>query len=179
WAGSGQTGERFRRAEHVYADDLDLFGKGGLFELISTARLPMGEERLAAWLGEGGELAAILERQKLVDELRAKLDLREELAVMGEELGARLNAEKLMHWAESEARLPAGVWRAIVVMLALAAGVAGVYYLTTAVLWPLLCVFAMESVVLAWLRRNAHAVIEGVDCNAEGLLLFSQILERL
>jgi DNA mismatch repair ATPase MutS len=32
---------------------------------------------------------------------------------------------------------------------------------------------------LVWLRRKAHTVIEGVDCNAEGLLLFSEILERL
>ncbi len=50
WAGTGSTGERFRDANHVYADDLDLFGRGCLFELLSTAHLPMGEERLASWL---------------------------------------------------------------------------------------------------------------------------------
>jgi DNA mismatch repair ATPase MutS len=38
---------------------------------------------------------------------------------------------------------------------------------------------AVEAVILAWLRRRAHTVIEGVSCNAEGLLLFSEILERL
>ncbi len=54
-----------------------------------------------------------------------------------------------------------------------------VYYLETATLWPLLSVMAVEAIVLAWLRRKAHTVIEGVDCNAEGLLLFSEILERL
>jgi DNA mismatch repair ATPase MutS len=37
----------------------------------------------------------------------------------------------------------------------------------------------VEAVILAWLRRKAHSVIEGVDCNAEGLLLFSEILGRL
>ena len=47
WAGGGQTGERFRDTNHVYAEDLDLFGPGCLFELLSTARLPMGESRLA------------------------------------------------------------------------------------------------------------------------------------
>ena len=30
--------------------DLDLFGKGGLFELLCTVRTRMGEERLAQWL---------------------------------------------------------------------------------------------------------------------------------
>jgi MutS domain V len=179
WAGAGQTGERFRDTNHVYAEDLDLFGPGCLFELLSTARLPMGESRLANWLCEGSELGAILERQKLIEELREKLDLREDLAVTGEDLRARLNPESLMEWAEQKSILPSGLWRAIAAFLAVAAGAGIFYYLETATLWPLLSVMAVEAIVLAWLRRRAHTVIEGVDCNAEGLLLFSEILERL
>jgi hypothetical protein len=179
WMGSGQTGERFRDANHVYAEDLDLFGRGCLFELLSTARLPMGEKRLANWLCEGAEVAAILDRQKLIEELRAKLDLREDLAVTGEDLRARLNPESLTDWAEGKSILPSGAWRGVMVLLAMGAAAGIVYYVETAMLWPLLSVMAMEAVVLAWLRRRAHSVIEGVDCNAEGLLLFSEILERL
>jgi hypothetical protein len=179
WAASGQTGERFRDANHVYAEDLDLFGPGCLFELLSTARLPMGESRLANWLGEGSEVGTILERQKLIEELREKLDLREDLAVTGEDLRARLNPESLIDWAEGKSILPGGSWRVIAALLAIAAGAGIVYYLETATLWPLLSVMALEAIVLAWLRRKAHTVIEGVDCNAEGLLLFSEILERL
>jgi len=179
WVGGGSTGERFRNSNHVYADDLDLFGRGCLFELLSTARLPMGESQLASWLCEGSGLPEILERQGLVQELREKVDLREDVAVMGEELGARLNADKLMEWAERDSLLPGRTWRWIVGLLALAAGVAGIYYLSTAVLWPLLCIFVVEAAILAWLRRKAHSVMEGVDCNAEGLVLFAAILERL
>jgi hypothetical protein len=47
WADTGQTGERFNDPRHVSAADLDLFGRGGLFELLSTARTRMGEETLA------------------------------------------------------------------------------------------------------------------------------------
>jgi hypothetical protein len=179
WAGGGQTGERFRDTNHVYAEDLDLFGPGCLFELLSTARLPMGESRLANWLCEGPEVGTILERQKLIEELREKLDLREDLAVTGEDLKARLNPESLIDWAEGKSILPGGAWRVIAALLAIAAGAGMVYYLETATLWPLLSVMAVEVIVLAWLRRRAHTVIEAVDCNAEGLLLFSEILERL
>jgi hypothetical protein len=179
WAGAGQTGERFRDANHVYAEDLDLFGKGCLFELLSTARLPMGESRLANWLCEGSEIGQILERQKLIEELREKLDLREELAVTGEDLRARLNPESVMEWAEQKSILPGGAWRVLAALLAIAAGTGIFHYLETATLWPLLSVMAVEAVILGWLRRKAHTVIEGVDCNAEGLLLFSEILERL
>ena len=179
WSGGGQTGERFRDTNHVYAEDLDLFGPGCLFELLSTARLPMGESRLANWLCEGSEIGAILERQKLLVELKERLDLREDLAVTGEDLRARLNPESLIDWAEGKSILPEEAWRVIAASLAIAAGAGLFYYLETATLWPLLSVMAVEAVVLAWLRRKAHTVIEGVDCNAEGLLLFSEILERL
>jgi hypothetical protein len=179
WAGGGQTGERFRDANHVYAEDLDLFGPGCLFELLSTALLPMGESRLANWLCEGSEVGTILERQKLIVELREKLDLREDLAVTGEDLRARLSPESLIEWAEGKSILPGGAWRVVAALLAIAAGAGMVYYLQTATLWPLLSVMAVEAIVLAWLRRKAHTVIEAVDCNAEGLLLFSEILERL
>jgi MutS domain V len=179
WAGSGQAGERFRDANHVYAEDLDLFGRGCLFELLSTARLPMGERRLANWLCEGSEIGAILERQKLIEELREKLDLREKLAVTGEDLRARLNPESLVEWAEGKSMLPGRAWRGVMALLALGAASGIVYFVETTALWPLLSVMSVEAVVLVWLRRRAHTVMEGVDCNAEGLLLFSEILERL
>src|SRR3954466_14229398 len=50
WAGTGDTGERFLEDQHLYAADLDLFGRGSLFELLSLARTRTGEETLASWL---------------------------------------------------------------------------------------------------------------------------------
>ncbi len=47
WAGTGDAGERYRDPKHVYAEDLDLFGYGGLFELPSTARTPRWPTRAA------------------------------------------------------------------------------------------------------------------------------------
>src|SRR5262245_30349503 len=38
WAGAENPGESFRDANHIYADDLDVFGKGSLFELIACTR---------------------------------------------------------------------------------------------------------------------------------------------
>jgi hypothetical protein len=38
WIGRGEPGDRFRDEEHLYANDLDLFGRGSLFELLSVAR---------------------------------------------------------------------------------------------------------------------------------------------
>jgi hypothetical protein len=179
WAGTGQTGERFRDPQHVYADDLDLFGRGCLFELLSTARLPMGENQLAKWLCAPSTRAAILERQGLLAELREKLDLHRDLAVIGDELRARLNPESLTGWAETGRVMPGEAKRVAAIVLALAAVTATVFYLATLTYWPILIVLMIEVFFRRSLRRRAHVVIEGISCNAEGLLLFADILQRL
>jgi MutS-like protein len=179
WAGTGQTGERFRGPNHVYADDLDLFGRGCLFELLSTARLPMGENQLANWLKAPSPRAAILERQKLVAELRDKLDLQRDLGVVGEELRARLNPESLVGWAEGNREMPATIWHFAAILLALA--FLGTFAWSIAELnsWPVLCVLVIEIIFRRTLHHRAHHVNEGVSCNAEGLVLFADVLQRL
>ena len=179
WPGMGQTGERFRDDKHVYADDLDVFGRGSLFELLSTARLPMGESRVARWLLRPSPEKEILERQALVTELRSKLDLREDLALTGEELRARLNPETLVDWAEAAPSMPSQTWRILAVTLALAAIAALIFYVRASEYWPVLAILAMEAVFRRWLLRRAESAINGVSCNAEGLLLFARILHRL
>ena len=181
WAGTGQTGERFRNAEHVYAEDLDLFGRGCLFELLSTARLPMGENQLASWLTAPSAKSVILERQGLIAELRENLDLHRDLAVSGDELRARLNPQSLTGWAEAKRVMPGAAVRLIVVVLAIAAVVTlGIAFRAPAFnYWPVLTVLMIEVFVRQALRRRAESVIHGISCNAEGLLLFADILQRL
>jgi hypothetical protein len=178
WAGTGAPGERFRDAKHVYAEDLDLFGRGCLFELLSTARMPMGEERLAQWLLSPSPIGTLVERQALVTELREKLDLREHLAVTGEDLRARLNPETLPDWAEGKPILPAPAWRGVAAFLAVGATASLVYAVMTWSYAPLLIVLVLETILLSWLHRRAAAVVAGMTSNAEGLVLFSEILKR-
>jgi hypothetical protein len=178
WLGTGQTGERFRDEKHVYADDLDLFGRGSLFELLSTARLPMGESRLAQWLLSPSSKPEILERQSLVVELRPKLDLHEDIALSGEDLRARLDPESLIGWAESPRVLPGGGMRGVAIVLAVAFIAAIVYWFYSEQYAPLLVVLIVQILFRRWLLRRADGVISGISCNAEGLVLFAQILRR-
>src|SRR6185295_12127366 len=85
WAGTGEAGERYLIADHPYAQDLDLFGKGSLFELLCTARTHIGEDTLARWLLSPASPDVVQARQQAVEELRPRLELREDLAVLAEE----------------------------------------------------------------------------------------------
>src|ERR1700723_1909324 len=84
WAGKGETGERFLDAAHPYARDLDIFGKGSLFELLCTTRTRAGEETLARWLLEPAPLDVIHERQAAVTDLKRRVSFRERLFATGD-----------------------------------------------------------------------------------------------
>ena len=101
WAGKGETGDRFLDPLHPYAKDLDLFGQGSLFEYLSTARTRGGEETLARWLLSPSEPEDLKIRHEAVRELASELDLREQLAVLGEDIRVGVNPEALAAWGRS------------------------------------------------------------------------------
>ncbi len=106
WAGTGgETGDRFLDDAHLYARDLDLFGQGSLFELLTSARTRIGEETLAAWLKAPAAPPAVRARQEAVAELAARTDLREDLAVLGEDARSGVHSEALAAWGKGPARL--------------------------------------------------------------------------
>ena len=116
WMGSGETGADFLDSVHPYARDLDVFGKGSLFELLCTARTSAGQKILADWLKAPASCEEIRSRHAAVMELRPRLDLREELAIFGEGVRSRVRPEALVEWAEgpavlrvAKARLAAGI----------------------------------------------------------------------
>ncbi len=136
WPGAGVSGDRFLPAAHPCARDLDLFGRGSVFELLCTARTRAGEEALARWLLAPASPSEIRERQAAVAELSERLDFRESLALLGEEVVSGVHPEALLAWGEAEASLPVG--SAVSLKLG-----------TIRVLAPLLAVSWVASVV-AW-----------------------------
>jgi MutS domain V len=179
WSGTGASGDRFKDTKHVYADDLDVFGRGCLFELLSTARTPMGESRLADWLRAPSPVSTVIERQGLIAELLLKLDLREDLAVAGEDLRPRLNPESLTKWCESAPLLGGPILRVIAAAFALLAAASFVYFIHTGTISPFLAIVVLEGFLFRGLRRRALEAMSGMNCNSEGVVLFSQILERI
>ena len=103
WPGTGRQGEQFLDASHPYARDLDLFGKGGLFELLCTARTSGGEQKLAGWLLAAAPLDEIALRQAAVAELAPRTEFQERIALAGEDVQAESahTPEALAAWGES------------------------------------------------------------------------------
>jgi len=179
WAGHGETGERFLDHTHPYAADLDLFGQGSLFELMSSARTRMGEETLAGWLLDGAEPAQVRARHEAVTELRSMLDLREDLAVLGEDVRTGVHPAELAAWGELPPLLESPGAR--VVAFAIPCLVA-----VSAVLWgalgwrdPFFAMLAAVAIFIARYRRRVARVVEAVEQPAHDLALLASVLARL
>lgn len=182
WAGTGETGEQFADKSHPYAEDLDLFGKGSLFELLSTARTKSGEEKLAAWLLAPASVEEIRARQAAVIELRSRLDLREDLALLGAEVRAGVHTEEIENWGNippvftaSQLRLLPAV-AAVIGLLTLAAVIAWFAYdYRFVALAAILC----ELIFYSRYRRQVAQIISEVERPSRDLNLLAEILARL
>ena len=180
WAGRGNAGERFRDERHPYSADLDLFGRGSLFELLCAARTAPGEAALARWLLGPADPATIRTRQEAVRELAPDLDLREELAIVGDEIRGDVRAEDLAGWART-ASSARGEWPAIA---AGALGGANVATLLAALALPAgwiafaISVTVSAAFALAF-RSDVREALARADRPEHELELLSRLLSRL
>ena len=180
WAGEGSLGERFRSPDHLFADDLDLFGRASLFNLISVARTSAGERTLADWLLTPGVRAEVLERQQAVQELQPRVDLREELALMGGEVQAAADDKVPALWgALPPVRFFAGA-AVIALVLAISAALTLVLFLGQQLsARPFLVVVLLEIVFGFIVREPVRRVMASASTPARDLQLLSLLLDRL
>jgi hypothetical protein len=135
WTGQGREGREYEPANHIYAGDLDLFGRGSLFELLCTAQTRTGEKTLATWLLVPGTPAEIRERQSAARDLRDRLDLREDLSRLGGDIAAGVRPEDLTAWGAAPPELPHAI-RLIAHLLAAASLASLGLFIAGVSAWP-------------------------------------------
>jgi hypothetical protein len=179
WHGSAQSGGQFDVQHHIYAADLDLFGKDSLYQMLCAARTPMGEDTLARWLLAAADSATVRERHASIADLRDRLDLREELAVQGDSSRIELRPERVIDWAQSPNRLDRPWIRWTAPLLALLAVAAALMWAIAGLRFPLLAVLLVEVAVAYLLRHPVHAAITAVETAYEDLKGLSLLLNRI
>jgi MutS domain V len=178
WAGSGRDGASFL-ADHPYAGDLDLFGRGSLFELLNTTRTEIGELTLAGWLREPATLAEVRARQAAVDELRPMLDFREDVAVLASESPVGRTG-LLAAWAASPAvRFATALRVALAVCALVTIALAVTAYRDLIGLEWLFGWVVLEVGFAAIWRRPFHKVLHGIETPEHDLGLLAGLLARI
>lgn len=178
WAGTGRDGAAFLDG-HPYARDLDLFGRGSLFELLNTARTEAGETTLADWLRAGAPRDEVVSRQAAVGELRSMLDFREDVAVLAAESPVGRTGI-LAQWAASAPadfprllRVALTTFATVTVVIALL-----VYADVLSLVWLFVWIIVETSIAALWRHPFGH-VLHAIETPERDLGLLSELLERI
>jgi hypothetical protein len=179
WQGLGNPGSHFEDSQHGYAADLDLFGHGNLFELLSLARTRMGERTLAEWLLSPAPTSTVLQRQQSVAELRDRLDFREDLAVLGESAAVGVRPEELTRWAETANQLTHRWIVPVALLLPALLVAAAIVWNVAGVASPFVAILLLELGAMRVLRKRLAQVLDSTEQAFDQLRLLADLTARL
>src|SRR5262249_31323356 len=167
-------------AAHPYAIDLDIFGKASLFELLSQARTRSGEQTLAAWLMAPASSSEITDRQQAIDELRNSLDLREDLAVLCDDVRTAIHPEWMKRWGTRPRILNSRAARRVAPVVSLLMISSLVYYFGFfGSGWFVLAAFGLGAAFALHYRQRVREVTDAVADPVKDLQILSLLLARL
>src|SRR5262249_17469036 len=111
WHAFAERGDEFRQPDHPYAEDLDIFGQGSLFQLVNETGTRLGEAVLARGLATNAPAAEVIQRQGAVRELAGLIDFRQEL-LLECQLASEQKADPriFIAWAEGGPYLRSIAW---------------------------------------------------------------------
>jgi hypothetical protein len=179
WAGTGESGDRFRDEHHLYANDVDLFGDGSLFQLLSVARTRAGEETLARWLTTRAGIDEIRSRHGAVHELTPGLDLREAMTLAGTDVRAGVDGDAHVAWTRAPRLLKPGWLRGAAALLTVLAVATAAYSIATSNSAPFVAVVAAEILFSLPQRRRVDQALHAADGPARDLDILAHALARL
>ncbi|WP_334267293.1 MutS-related protein [Edaphobacter sp. HDX4] len=179
WQGQGSRGDRFDIAEHLYAADLDIFGSGSLFQLISAARTRMGEDTLVSWLLAPAAVDEIRQRHQSITDLRSRIDLREDMAICSGDLQAAVHPEALTQWAQSPLQLTSSPVRWLALFLTLLMVASAIFWGATGQRSPFFFVLLLEGIVVFTHSARVNSVLHQVEHAFADLKLLSCLFSRI
>ncbi len=175
-------GRDFIDQDHFYATDLDLFGRGSLFQLICSARTQTGRAALATWLKAPAGREEALARHAAIAELRGRHDLCEAVAAAGAVKASDCRPETFQTWV-AEASSPLPSWaRPVAVILVICTLAAPILFLcnqiTLLTMWCAVgAMLLAESAFAAIFLRRVRRVLESIGGPMVELSIVWEMLE--
>lgn len=118
-----ENGNEFIDYAHPYTFDLDVFGEGSLFQYLNRTCSTMGKSKLAKYLIKPSkDINRIISNQDAIQELRDKLDWRQDLQCIAYKAGESISdRDELLEWVNEPLYfLKRKIYRWVVIVLPLA-----------------------------------------------------------
>lgn len=199
WHDFPEDGQRFGSDNHPYAGDLDVFGRGSLFQRLNVAHTYHGQAALARFLAQPTSVRDVVLRQEAGRALSAELELRQRLEALSlgvaEPIAANVvgsaepsrarrkspDPEGFFQWAEGAPRLStrtALVWasRVFPVVTLTLLGLSSVFGWGP-VVWLLPAV--VQVAIISTVRAETARVFASVSSTQGAFLRYAPMLELL
>ncbi len=177
WPNFLETGEQYAQPEHPYSKDLNIFGRGSLFQYINSTVTFGGEKTLADLLKGQEDPASIRERQESVKELSEALPWRQHFQATGMEAEVKKeNPSKLIAWAKD--RQVGVVFPDLLLLLpGITLLLFLLYYLQYLPLPLPLAVVAIQFGILLSTRKKIHREFDRTQMAADRLKQYAAVLK--
>jgi len=178
-----ENGAEFIDFHHPYAYDLDIFGDHSLFQNLNRTASFIGKKTLAELLLNTLPQREILENQEAVQELKSKIDWRQEfqaLAIIGED--SKQSYEAIKHWTSFKNNSLPKVLIALSIILPVTFfGFLTAYFITskTILLSYLTYVFIANLIVLGRSLKRIQSEIAKADNIDKIVKQYSLLIEKI
>lgn len=180
---SFENGVEFIDYHHPYAYDLDIFGEHSLFQNLNRTASFIGKKTLAELLLHTLPEAEILENQEAVNELKSKIDWRQEfqaLAIIGQD--SKQSYEAIKHWTSfTNNSLPKVLVALSFILPVTFFGFLAAYFITskTIILSYLTYIFIANLIVLGRAVKRIQSEIAKADNVANIIKQYSLLIEKI
>jgi DNA mismatch repair ATPase MutS len=183
WKEFSDIGKEFISDEHRYSKDLDIFGKGSLFQWINSTVTYLGRERLRKLLENPSmEIDDIQRRQEAVEELAEKLDFRQAFIANGMINQKDMhNPEDLFSWGISKnnfyctslVKIMVYIWPFVTMAIVL------LPFITKAPYYLAALMISINIGILMWDNENRSRTLGNVDKYKENIKTYYGMLKIL
>ncbi len=178
-----ENGVEFIDFHHPYAYDLDIFGEHSLFQNLNRTATFVGKKTLADLLLHTLPQSEILENQEAVNELKDKLEWRQEFQALGiMSQDSKKSYEAINYWASFKNNSLPKVLNALSFILpTLFFGFLAAYFITskTIILSYLTYIFIANLIVLGRAVKRIQSEIAKADNVDKIIKQYSLLIEKI
>lgn len=178
-----ENGIEFNDFHHPYAYDLDIFGEHSLFQNLNRTATFIGKKTLANNLLQQFSNDTILENQEAVNELKTKIDWRQEfLALAMVSNDSKNSYDSIIHWNSFKNNTLSKILLALSIILpTLFFGTLIAYFITskTILLSYLTYIFIANMIVLGRSLKRIQSEIAKADNVDKIIKQYSLLVEKI
>ncbi|MBI6872301.1 DNA mismatch repair protein [Clostridium aciditolerans] len=184
WKSFEDDGSDFLKDDHNYSKDLDIFGKGSLFQYINTASTYLGREKIKYMLtAPNYNIEEIYDRQEAVKELSDNLGWRQRFMAEGKiATEEKKNPELLFKWGKEKNNLFSS--RKFILMTyslpIITIGVILLYFLSHSIpyYFPLICM-GVQTIIIKFNSEKSSKILDAVYKYKKDIEVYNRMLNLI